>query len=243
MMTAPLRLVVFDCDGTLIDSQHMIVAAMAHAFAAHGLAELPRAQVLSIVGLSLDEAVAALIPDVELALRRRITAGYKDAFFELRRRKDLAEPLFPGAREALEALHARDGVVLGIATGKSQRGLAHALETHGLSHYFVTLQTADDAPSKPHPEMLRRAMLAAGAEPAGTALIGDTSYDIEMARAAGAHALGVEWGYHRPEALRSSGAHSVLSDFSALAPALDAYWSDGGVQVVRERTVHGRREP
>jgi len=242
-VTAPLRLVVFDCDGTLIDSQHMIVAAMAHAFAAHGLAALPRADVLSIVGLSLDEALAALLPDTEPGLRRRITQSYKDAFFEIRHRADLAEPLFPGVREALAALHARPGTVLGIATGKSQRGLAHALETHGLRDYFVTLQTADDAPSKPHPEMLRRAMRAVGAAAADTALVGDTSYDIEMARAAGAHAFGVDWGYHAPETLRSSGAHFVLSDFAALAPALDALWTGEPRQAVREATVHGRREP
>ncbi|MEX0838276.1 MAG: HAD hydrolase-like protein, partial [Parvibaculum sp.] len=98
-MTAPLRLVVFDCDGTLVDSQHMIVAAMAHAFAAHGLAELPRQQVLSIVGLSLDEALAALMPEAEAGFRGRITQSYKDAFFEIRHRADLAEPLFPGVRE------------------------------------------------------------------------------------------------------------------------------------------------
>ncbi|MBO6680094.1 HAD family hydrolase [Parvibaculum sp.] len=223
-MTSPLRLVVFDCDGTLIDSQHMIVAAMNHAFDAHGLDNLPREKVLSIVGLSLDEAIHALVPQVDPALRSRVTESYKGAFFELRRRKDLAEPLFPGVREALDALAARDGTVLGIATGKSQRGLAHALETHGLRDYFVTLQTADDAPSKPHPEMLRRAMNDTGAGPADTVLIGDTSYDMEMARAAGAHALGVDWGYHAPAMLQAAGAARVLGSFDGLAPALDAIW-------------------
>ncbi|MEQ8266267.1 MAG: HAD family hydrolase [Parvibaculum sp.] len=224
-MTSPLRLVVFDCDGTLIDSQHMIVAAMHHAFEAHGLDLLPREQVLSIVGLSLDEAIFTLVPHLEEPLRRRLTEAYKGAFHELRVRKDLAEPLFPGVREALEALAAREDTLLGIATGKSQRGLAHALETHDLGHYFVTLQTADDAPSKPHPEMLRRAMRAAGADPRNTALVGDTSYDMAMARAAGAHAFGVDWGYHAPEMLRVAGADIVLSDFSGLAPALDAIWT------------------
>ncbi|MCF8470359.1 MAG: HAD family hydrolase [Parvibaculum sp.] len=233
-MTSPLRLVVFDCDGTLIDSQHMIVAAMDHAFLAHGLEALPRAQVLSIVGLSLDEAIHALVPHVDEALRRRITESYKGAFFELRRRTDLAEPLFPGVREALDALQARDDMVLGIATGKSQRGLAHALETHNLGHYFVTLQTADDAPSKPHPEMLRRAMSATGVMPAGTVLIGDTSYDMEMARAADVHAFGVDWGYHAPALLHAAGAHRVLSGFAELAPALDTVWSEGGKPALEE---------
>lgn len=223
-MTSPLRLVVFDCDGTLIDSQHMIVAAMHHAFDAHGLENLPREQVLSIVGLSLDEAIGTLVPHVELPVRRRVTESYKGAFHELRARKDLAEPLFPGVREALDALHARDDTVLGIATGKSQKGLRHALELHGLRDYFVTLQTADDAPSKPHPEMLLRAMREAGAEAADTVLVGDTSYDMAMARSAGAHAFGVDWGYHEPHLLRSAGAHCVLSGFAELAPAVEAIW-------------------
>ncbi|ABS64376.1 HAD-superfamily hydrolase, subfamily IA, variant 1 [Parvibaculum lavamentivorans DS-1] len=229
-MAFPLRLVVFDCDGTLIDSQHMIVAAMAHAFETYGLENLPREKVLSIVGLSLDEAIHALVPDVEEPLRRRLTEAYKGAFHELRNRKELAEPLFPGVRETLEALAARENVLLGIATGKSQRGLRHALETHELGHYFVTLQTADDAPSKPHPEMLRRAMRAAGADARDTVLVGDTSYDMAMARAAGAHAFGVDWGYHAPEMLRVAGADIVLSDFSGLAPALDAIWTDSNVK-------------
>src|SRR5690606_3892705 len=118
-MTAPLRLVVFECDGTLFDRQHMNVAAMNHAFDAHGLENLPRERVLSIVGLSLDEAIEALVPHVEFAVRRRLTESYKGAFFELRTRKELAEPLFPGVREALDALAAQQNVLLGIATGKS----------------------------------------------------------------------------------------------------------------------------
>ncbi|MBX3508311.1 MAG: HAD family hydrolase [Parvibaculum sp.] len=224
-MSAPLRLVVFDCDGTLIDSQHMIVAAMNHAFDAHGLENLPREKVLSIVGLSLDEAIEALVPHVDLPLRRKLTESYKGAFFELRSRKDLAEPLFPGVREALDALSKRDDVLLGIATGKSQKGLRHALESHGLRDYFVTLQTADDAPSKPHPEMLRRAMRETGIDPADTVLVGDTTFDMQMARAARAHALGVDWGYHEPHLLTQSGARAVLDDFGGLAPALDEIWA------------------
>lgn len=220
------RLVVFDCDGTLIDSQHMIVAAMTHAFEAHGLATLPREEVLSIVGLSLDEAMHALLPDVEPARRRSVVEGYKDAFHELRARPDLAEPLFPGAREAIERLAARDDLILGIATGKSQRGLRLALEQHDILGFFTTLQTADDAPSKPHPMMLERAMGEVGCAPAETVLIGDTSYDMAMAHAAGTHALGVDWGYHAREALERAGATRVLAAFAELHPALDAIWDN-----------------
>lgn len=231
MTSTPLRLVVFDCDGTLIDSQHMIVAAMAHAFEAHGLVPLPRAQVLSIVGLSLDEALFALLPNEEARKRRLITEGYKDAFYHLRGKPDLAEPLFEGTREAIEAVAARADTLLGIATGKSQKGLRHMLETHNLAHHFVTLQTADDAPSKPHPQMLQQAMREAGVDAANTVLIGDTTYDIEMAVAAGAHPLGVDWGYHHTDELIRVGAPHVLTHFSELAPVLEALWPASEFQV------------
>lgn len=224
MSVSPTRLVVFDCDGTLIDSQHMIVAAMAHAFEAYGVVPLPRAQVLSIVGLSLDEALFALIPDESADKRRSITQGYKDAFYHLRERPDLAEPLFPGTLAAIEAVAARPDTLLGIATGKSQKGLRHMLETHDLARFFVTLQTADDAPSKPHPAMLEQAMREAGVDAANTILIGDTTYDIEMAVNAGAHAFGVDWGYHAGAELSSAGARRVLTHFDELSPALGELW-------------------
>lgn len=220
------KLIVFDCDGTLIDSQHMIVAAMNHAFEAHGLEPMPREDVLSIVGLSLDEALAALLPAAEPRLRKTVTEGYKDAFHHLRSRPDLAEPLFPGAMEAIEHLAARDDVLLGIATGKSQKGLRLALEQHDLERFFVTLQTADDAPSKPHPMMLERAMAEAGAAPRDTVLVGDTSYDIHMARAAGTHAFGVDWGYHDTDVLAQAGASVILSDFAEIHPALQTIWAE-----------------
>lgn len=220
------KLIVFDCDGTLIDSQHMIVAAMNHAFEAHGLEPMPREDVLSIVGLSLDEALAALLPAAEPRLRKAVTEGYKDAFHHLRSRPDLAEPLFPGAMEAIEHLAARDDVLLGIATGKSQKGLRLALEQHDLARFFVTLQTADDAPSKPHPMMLERAMAEAGAAPRDTVLVGDTSYDIHMARAAGTHAFGVDWGYHDTDVLAQAGASVILSDFAEIHPALQTLWAE-----------------
>lgn len=211
--TNPTRLVVFDCDGTLIDSQQMIVAAMAHAFESHGLDPLPRKKVLSIVGLSLDEALFALIPHEEAKKRRSITEGYKDAFFHLRSRPELAEPLFPGTREAIEAVAARPDTLLGIATGKSQKGLRHMLEMHDLARYFVTLQTADDAPSKPHPAMLEQAMREAGVDAANTVLVGDTTYDILMAVNAGATPLGVDWGYHAATALGEAGGGACIVSF------------------------------
>ena len=204
------RLAIFDCDGTLVDSQHSIAAALATAFSAHGLPVPPPHESRRVVGLSLVEAMAALLPEQPPALHGVVAESYKTAFQRMRSAGGVEEPLFDGVLELLDALEA-DGWLLGVATGKSDRGLGLCLDCHGLAHRFVTLQTADRHPSKPHPSMIERAMAEAGAEPAGTVMIGDTSYDIKMARAAGATAIGVAWGYHPPSELREAGAHFVAS--------------------------------
>lgn len=218
-----MKLLIFDCDGTLVDSQHAIVAAMSDAFAAEGLAAPARDRVVGVVGLSLPIAIARLVPDaVDLDQVDRLTEAYKEAFRARRLRPDHAEPLYDGVRGALERLAARDDVVLGIATGKSRRGLEAVLEREGLASLFTTLQTADTHPSKPHPAMILAAMDATGALPADTVMIGDTTYDIEMAHAAGAAAIGVAWGYHAADALAAAGARHVTADCAALERALEA---------------------
>jgi phosphoglycolate phosphatase len=213
-----VRLAVFDCDGTLVDSQHSIVACMAAAFVAAGLAAPTAEAVRRVVGLPLQASVARLSPLLAMAECARVADFYKQAFSDMRRDSPIDEPLFPGVRELLDALEA-EGVMLGVATGKGRRGLRITLEHHGLLDRFVTLQTADDAPGKPHPEMLRRAMAETGADPATTAMIGDTTYDILMALSAGTAAIGVAWGYHPPEELRAVGAHVVVEAAHEVRPA------------------------
>ncbi len=215
------RLAVFDCDGTLIDSQAAICAAMTAAFAAHRLAPPLPTAVRRIVGLSLVEAVGELRPTNDSALHAAIAASYKRAFHDLRAKGALAEPLFDGIAAVLATLHA-SGWRLGVATGKSDRGLALALAGHGLSDLFVTLQTADRHPSKPDPSMLVAAMAEAGVAPADTVLIGDTSYDIAMARAAGVRAIGVAWGYHPVAELCAAGADAVARRPADLIDLLEA---------------------
>jgi phosphoglycolate phosphatase len=215
------KLIIFDCDGTLVDSQHAIVAAMSDAFQAEGLIAPAREQVLTVVGLSLDIAVARLTPDgTDLDGVDRLAEAYKSSFRARRLRPEHAEPLYDGVRELLDQLSARDGVVLGIATGKSRRGLDAILEREGLARLFATIQTADTHPSKPHPSMVLAAMSETDAVPADTVMIGDTTFDIEMARGAGASAIGVSWGYHPESELRSAGAHYVAADCSELEQAL-----------------------
>ena len=206
------RLALFDCDGTLVDSQAVICRAMETAFAAAGRRPPARSAIRRIVGLSLVEAMVVLLPDADNALHRSIAAEYKRAFQAMRARGEVDEPLFEGIAPLLATLVA-EGWLLGVVTGKSDRGLAHVLAHHGLAHRFVTLQTADRHPSKPHPAMVRAAMTEAGAVAAATVVIGDTSYDIGMARAAGARAIGVGWGYHPVAELNAAGAHAI-----AIAP-------------------------
>ncbi|MBN8911615.1 MAG: HAD-IA family hydrolase [Rhizobiales bacterium] len=219
--TAP-KLVIFDCDGTLVDSQHAIVAAMGDAFLSEGLTVPSRERVIGVVGLSLDIAIARLVPaGSDLPLVDRLSDAYKAAFAARRRRPDHLEPLYDGVRETLQRLAARDDVVLGIATGKSRRGVDAVLAREDLASLFDTIQTADTHPSKPHPSMVFAAMDETGAIPADTVVIGDTTYDIEMALGAGASSIGVSWGYHPSEALQAAGAHHVSDDCAALELALE----------------------
>jgi phosphoglycolate phosphatase len=209
------KLVVFDCDGTLVDSQHSICTAMVRAFEGEKLTPPERLAILSVVGLSLPVAMARLLPDAEGDFHDHLAERYKLAFHALRRENAVSEPLYPGIGELVRELDAA-GWLLGVATGKSDRGLNLCLTHHGIIDRFVTLQTADRHPSKPHPSMLMTAMAEAGALPETTVMIGDTSFDIDMAVAAGVRGIGVAWGYHLPEELIAAGAQAVAMDSAQL---------------------------
>lgn len=217
-----MKLVIFDCDGTIVDSQHAIAASMFAAFEEHGLPRPARQDVLGVVGLSLIEAVNRLLPataEQETALV--VANSYKRAFADLRQQAGHHEPLYPGALDAIRALAARKDMLLGIATGKSRRGVDALFEREGLAPFFVTVQTADEHPSKPHPSMIFEAMLEVGAEAPDTVMIGDTTYDIEMARAADVSALGVDWGYHPATLLEAAGAHEIARQYADVPAAVD----------------------
>ena len=220
------RLAVFDIDGTLMDSQDFIVRAMEGAFAEHGLSAPPRASILSIVGLSLYEAVARLIPDQPEKRIARVADAYKACFIAQRAESggEASAPLYPGAHSVLELLASRPDVRLGVATGKARRGLDHAFAAHDLDRFFVTRQTADLHPSKPHPSMVLRCLEETGAAPRHAVMIGDTTFDIEMGRAAGVRTLGVTWGYHPAADLRAAGADLLVDRFAAVPAALDELW-------------------
>lgn len=224
-MSSGLKLVIFDVDGTLVDSQSDIVEAMTRAFAAVERPVPSRSEILGVVGLSLDVLFPVLAPQDTPAVHREMAEAYKAAYMDLRARQgvEASSPLYPGARETLDRLQAVPEVLLGIATGKSRRGLDKLIEGHALQGMFQTQQVADHHPSKPHPSMILQAMSETGVAPEDTVMIGDTSFDMEMAAAAGVRAIGVRWGYHAEARLHR--AHRIVTDYAELHSTLEEFWS------------------
>jgi phosphoglycolate phosphatase len=191
-----------------VDSGGAIYQALKQCLVANGFAVPPASACRRVIGLSLTEAMAALLPEATAEMHERLAEDYKKAFQGLRALGMVEEPLFDGVLELLDALE-EDGWLLAVATGKSDRGLKHCLELHDIHARFVSLQTADRHPSKPHPSMVEQAIADAGSSPELTIVVGDTSFDMAMARAAGAAPIGVAWGYHDPEELFAAGAVAV----------------------------------
>lgn len=217
--TDPLRLAVFDCDGTLVDSQSSILHAMFAACDHHGFSRPEADAVRRVVGLPLEVAIQRLLPQVDAALSAVMSETYKSAFFDLRQAGGVNEPLFAGVGGVLDALD-RAGWLMGVATGKSWRGLNSTLSHHGLMDRFVTHQTADRAQGKPHPEMMLNAMRDTGVEARHTVMIGDTTYDVDMASNAGVRTIAVAWGYHDADELMDAGAVTVVRNAAELMEAL-----------------------
>lgn len=215
-----MHLILFDCDGTLVDSQHLIVAAMDRAFTSLDLAAPTRAETLRVVGLSLPEAFAVLAPKASLVAQAALADAYRESFPVALAEAQHRDKLFDGIGPLIMDLARRDDVVLGVATGKSRRGVVRLFDQEDWHAHFTTIQTADDNPSKPHPGMILRAMSETGIAPHSTIMIGDTTYDMEMARCADVTAVGVAWGYHPVTELSAAGAQVICHDHGALRRAL-----------------------
>ena len=213
-----MTLIIFDMDGTLIDTDGVIAEHMASAFSGAGLPAPTPADVRQIIGLSLPVAIGKLAGTEDAILIDRLVADYKGHYRTMLELEPGREPRCPGAREAVDRLQA--GNLLVIASGKGRAGVRRILAQHGLSEHFVTLQTPDHNPSKPHPGMLLRAMAETGAVAHEVVMIGDTVFDIELAKAAGVMSIAVGWGYHPREDLLAAGADSLIESFDELDAAI-----------------------
>lgn len=212
------KFAIFDLDGTLVDSRAAIGAAMASAFVGLGLPPPSYEATRRVVGLSLQPAIQALAPQLPPEDYGRLGQVYRDAVLR-QRREGTHETLYPGARALIDLLRAQ-GWRLGIATGKARRGVRHFLDTHGFADHFDCAYCADDGPGKPDPHMLRLNLSALGIAPEQAVMVGDTSFDMAMARAAGVHAQGVAWGFHTIEEIHGGGAHHVADAFVDLEAQL-----------------------
>jgi phosphoglycolate phosphatase len=218
-------LIVFDMDGTLVDSRAHIARAVRETARLTGVPEPHETQIPRVIGLTLDAALARLFPAADAGTLCELHAVYRQVFADWRTNGEKHEPLFDGSAELIADLDAR-GFQLGIATGKGRRGVDYILGKHGLADRFVTIQTPDNAPGKPDPGMMLQAMAETGVERHRTVMVGDTTFDMAMARAAGTHAIGVSWGNHAPVELRDSGAHAVIERWSEFMHAVAPLFSE-----------------
>ena len=216
------KLVVWDVDGTLVDSRQTIFDSMQRAFAEAGLPSLSYEAVRQVVGLGLREGIEALLPNAGPAQLDRATDAYRAAFGAKVNQPGYVEPLYEGAAETLDRLRAA-GWKIAMATGKSRRGVETIIRMHGWADLFESTHCADDGPGKPHPAMVLEAMKALQVGPQRTIVVGDTAHDMRMAKAAGAYAQGVSWGFHTAEEVQDGGADHIAHDFAALNRQLDAF--------------------
>jgi phosphoglycolate phosphatase len=216
------KLVVFDVDGTLVDSRAILMHTAQTAFAELGLTPPTYDELRQIVGLSLYEGLAQLAPDLTTEQVEALVALYKSIFSSLRSRPGFIEPLYEGAAVLLERLKA-EGWRMALATGKSRRGVNTIVEMHRWADLFHSTHCADDGPGKPHPAMLIEAMRALDAAREDTVMIGDTSHDIRMAQAAGVRAVGVSWGFHTREELEACRPDYIADTFAELDAELDRF--------------------
>jgi phosphoglycolate phosphatase len=217
------KLFLFDCDGTILDSVGIIHDSMVRTFGEAGYSVPSQTQTRSIIGLTLNLAIARLMnrqvdPEIET-----MTARYKQHFHKIYNQPDFSQSLFDGMGNLIAGFAGHDRADLGIVTGKSRRGMDMFFLKHGFGSDFKTVRTADDCPSKPHPAMVLECCSEMNILPENTFVIGDSVFDMEMAKAAGTTAIGVAWGYNEIAQLRAAGADLIAEDANHLKDILENF--------------------
>jgi phosphoglycolate phosphatase len=206
-----MRLVVFDCDGTLVDSQQAIVASTEAALATYGLGAPSRTAILHAVGLPVDVAMRLHAPDVDDETLAKVIDVFRDSYQKLSQQDDRGQVMFDGLHDLICQLGEQDQLAMAIVTMKSRRGLGRVVDAYNIRSYFQSLKSADDGPGKPAPDLLLDAMRECDVSAEQTVMVGDTSFDMLMAKAAGAHAVGVAWGYQDIDELEEAGADEIAN--------------------------------
>lgn len=218
-----MRLIVFDCDGTLVDSQQTIITATEAALGAHDFVAPPRRDILYAVGLPVDVALRRHAPDASDDQIVNMLDIYRETYQQLVQQDDRGQVMFDGMRDLIVELGGMDDTLMGIITMKSRRGLNRVVDAYDIRQYFQVLKSADDGPGKPAPDLMLHALAETGAAASETVMVGDTGFDIMMAKAAGTHAIGVGWGYQTIDELEDAGADAIAEDTTALRDQLAAF--------------------
>jgi phosphoglycolate phosphatase len=215
---------IFDLDGTLVDSRAVIAEAMDRAFASVGLPKPGYQRTRAMVGMSLRAGIAYIAPGHDDPTIDALTDAYRQSFMAIRAERPprWTEPLYAGALTLVDRLRA-EGWKIGMATGKSVRGIDHILDGHGIRDRFAAIACSDHGPGKPDPFMVHRNLELLGAEPAHAVVIGDTTHDILMARAAGVAVVGVTWGFHTHDEIAGAAPSHITADFAGLSAWLDGF--------------------
>ena len=215
-----MHLIIFDLDGTLIDSVILNIEAITAGFAAVGEPVPTEHAMRAISGITAREAMGILMPNADAARIDTVLVSYRREH-AARAQGSARELFFPDGFETLTRLRHRPDTILAVATGKGFESATALLTARGVVDWFHTIQTPTHNRGKPDPQMIHTAIEKAGAEAKNTVMIGDTVHDMNMAKAAGVKAIGVAWGYHLAEALREAGADIVIERFNQLEPAID----------------------
>ncbi len=218
-----MRLIIFDCDGTLVDSQQTIITATETALSAYDFAPPSRRDILYAVGLPIDVAMRQHVPQASDEQIVNMLDVYRDTYQQLSQQDDRGQVMFDGMHEQIVELGEMDETLLGIITMKSRRGLSRVVDAYDIRGFFQVLKSADDGPGKPAPDLMLDAMAETGMTPDQTVMVGDTSFDVMMAKAAGTMAIGVGWGYQTVEELSDSGADEIANTPTELRTLLSKF--------------------